>query len=539
MNIAALHPNTPINIDALHTELLAHPNPAFVHSLISNLRAGCRIGFTGPRDVSVRSPNLSSAAAHPEVVDQYLATECSRGHTAGPFNAPPFVHLRTSGVGVVPKKSGGHRLIMHLSAPDGNSVNSFIDKQAYRFSLITIDTIADHVRRTGPGALLSKVDLKHAFRLCPVHPDDWPVLGMLWKGNYYFDTVLPFGLRSAPSLFNCLATTLEWILRNNYSIPALEHYLDDFVSVSPAAESVTSSAAATHKATILQVFAKLGVPTADGPDKVVGPATCLTVLGIDIDSAAGELRLPAEKLRTLRQLLAAWATRPSASKHELQSLVGHLAFAAKVVPAGRTFTRRLIDLCSSVTSPAAAVRLTSEALADIKWWQEFLPLWNGKALLRDPVWSKSPDLELFTDASGSGFGGFYQGRWFAGTWSAAQQAPPYTSIMWREMWPIAIACQLWGPHWAQKKILLHCDNSAVCTAWESGTCRHAGVMALIRSTMQLTARHNFCLLVRHIAGVDNSIADALSRAQFQRFRRLVPDAETAPSSLASAQSDNR
>ena len=105
-----------------------------------------------------------------EVVDQYLATECSRGHTAGPFNAPPFVHLRTSGVGVVPKKSGGHRLIMHLSAHDGNSVNSFIDKQAYRFSLITIDTIADHVRRTGPGALLSKVDLEARFPTLPRAP---------------------------------------------------------------------------------------------------------------------------------------------------------------------------------------------------------------------------------------------------------------------------------------------------------------------------------------------------------------------------------
>ena len=54
MNIA-LHPNTLINIDALHTELLTHPNPAFVHSLISNLHAGCRIGFAEPRHVSVRT----------------------------------------------------------------------------------------------------------------------------------------------------------------------------------------------------------------------------------------------------------------------------------------------------------------------------------------------------------------------------------------------------------------------------------------------------------------------------------------------------
>ena len=25
----------------------------------------------------------------------------------------------------------------------------------------------------GPGALLAKVDLKNAFRLCPVRPEDW------------------------------------------------------------------------------------------------------------------------------------------------------------------------------------------------------------------------------------------------------------------------------------------------------------------------------------------------------------------------------
>ncbi|XP_065197849.1 uncharacterized protein LOC135829374 [Sycon ciliatum] len=474
----------------------------------------------------------TGANAHPEVVDQYLATECQRGHTAGPFTAPPFACLRTSGVGVVPKKSGGHRLIMHLSAPQGNSVNTFIDPDQYRFKLITIDCIADHVRRTGPCALITKVDLKHAFRLCPVHPDDWPLLGMQWRSKYYFDTVLPFGLRSAPSLFNRLADALEWILRHKYSIPALEHYLDDFVSVSPPATVVPSSTAAVHKATILQVFDNLGVPTAVGTDKVVGPSTCVTVLGIEIDSATGELRLPTDKLRALQHLLQSWSTRHTASRRELQSLVGHLSFAAKVVPAGRTFTRRLIDACTSAHSSSPIVHLSSDALADIRWWQEFLPVWNGKALMRDPEWSRSPDLELFTDASGLGFGGFFQGRWFAGAWSATQQTPPYTSIMWREMWPISLACQLWGPLWTQKKILLHCDNASVCAAWESGTCRHPGVVALIRSTLQTAARHNFCLLIRHIAGVDNGIADALSRAQFPRFRLLAPGADLSPSSLA-------
>ena len=81
-------------------------------------------------------------------------------------------------------------------------------------------------------------------------------------------------------------------------------------------------------------------------------------------------------------------------------------------------------------------------MADIAWWKDFLPLWNGTALLRDPAWSKSPDLELFTDASGFGFGGFYRGEWFSSTWPIAHQSAPFTSIIWREMYPVAVACLL-------------------------------------------------------------------------------------------------
>ena len=58
---------------------------------------------------------------------------------------------------------------------------------------------------------MAKIDIKNAFRLCPVHPLDHHLLGMKWRGSFYFDQILPFGLRSAPFIFNCLADTLEWI----------------------------------------------------------------------------------------------------------------------------------------------------------------------------------------------------------------------------------------------------------------------------------------------------------------------------------------
>ena len=51
-----------------------------------------------------------------------------------------------------------------------------------------------------PMHFLSKIDLKDTFRLIPVGPEDWNLLGIQWHQRFYVDTCLPFGLRSAPFL---------------------------------------------------------------------------------------------------------------------------------------------------------------------------------------------------------------------------------------------------------------------------------------------------------------------------------------------------
>ena len=61
--------------------------------------------------------------------------------------------------------------------------------------------------------------------------------------------------------------------------------------------------------------------------------------------------------------------------------------------------------------------MNREAHRDITWWLQFLPTWNGRAIIPDPLWTKSPDLALFTDASGSlGYGIFYMGHWISEPW---------------------------------------------------------------------------------------------------------------------------
>ena len=70
-----------------------------------------------------------------------------------------------------------------------------------------------------------------------------------------------------------------------------------------------------------------------------------------------ELRLPQSKLARLKSTLAEWCNKKSASKHDLQVVIGLRCDAAQVVPAGRPFIRSLIDAMSRLKAANHLTRL--------------------------------------------------------------------------------------------------------------------------------------------------------------------------------------
>jgi hypothetical protein len=74
--------------------------------------------------------------------------------------------------------------------------------------------VAQAVLELGPGTQLAKIDIKSAYRIIPVHPEDRSFLGMQWKDQLYVEAALPFGLHSAPLQFNAVADALEWIAKH-------------------------------------------------------------------------------------------------------------------------------------------------------------------------------------------------------------------------------------------------------------------------------------------------------------------------------------
>ena len=113
---------------------------------------------------------------------------------------------------VVPKKHSSHwHTFYHLSYPEGDSINDYIPKEPYALQYVRVDDAIRILLSLGPGSYVAKTGLKSAFRLIPIHPDDWHLMGIYWQSQYYVDLYLPFGLRSAPFLFNQFSDALEWI----------------------------------------------------------------------------------------------------------------------------------------------------------------------------------------------------------------------------------------------------------------------------------------------------------------------------------------
>ena len=257
---------------------------------------------------------------------------------------------------------------------------------------------------------MAKVDIKSVFRLLPIHPADRNLLAMEWGNHIYIDGCLPFfGLRSAPKLFNVLADVLSWIAQQK-GAPHILHYLDDFLLIGPPC----SPDCKHNLNSFMQLCTNLGVPLAS--EKIEGPSTSLTFLGITLDTAHMELRLPQDKLLRIKEALTKWLGKKTATKREILSLVGLLQHATKVVRCGRTFVARMYATAAKVKQLHFFTRLNKDFRSDIGWWHAFTHCWNGLSMLHN-FKSLSYRFTIHTDASGSwGCGAFMSGQWLQWEW---------------------------------------------------------------------------------------------------------------------------
>ena len=358
--------------------------------------------------------------------------------------------------------------------------------------------MVDLIHRKGSGCLLFKRDLSRAFRQFAVDPADLDKLGFEWRGKLYLDRVLAMGLRTAGIACQRATNILVYICKQ--SGVEILNYLDDLRGA-----EVEERAQWTFEF-LGELLKKLGFT--ESVAKACAPATRMVFLGIMFDTVKMVMEVIPERVQDTLEEVARWVTKENTSQKELQVLLGKLHFVCKYVRQGSVFVSRLLNLLRE-TSECGVVSVGEEARADIRWFERFLPEYNGVTLIPEARWSE-PDTVFATDACLAGCGGVCGKEYFRSEFPARiSQAILHISAL--GMLAVVLAVRVWGHHMGRAKIGVYCDNDATMQVINSGKTRDAFMQHCLREIFYLTAKAQCIVRAVHLPGVQNRLPDLLSR----------------------------
>ena len=241
-------------------------------------------------------------------------------------------------------------------------------------------------------------------------------------------------------------------------------------------------------------------------------------LGIELDTAAMQARLPPDKHSRALKAVQALLRFNSVSHHTLEKLLGFLSFCTRVLPLGRPFLRNLFNFLARLSHlhSHALSRIPLSARRELQWWLKFLPHWSGICLISSMPRSH---IHLYTDASSlKGIGGWWS------TFAFSARLPRFRRIKhidWKEAYAILFAFAKWSSHWHGCLVEIHCDNSAIIAAINSQSIRGPAIN-ILQTLFLLASLDNIDLKATWLSSKDNWIADALSRFEFSKLANIFP-----------------
>ena len=169
------------------------------------------------------------------------------------------------------------------------------------------------------------------------------------------------------------------------------------------------------------------------------------------------------------------------------------------------------------------MKVTDETKHDLHTWLSFLTHFNGHAPFPPVQESRSTDLLFYTDASLTGYGIVCGPHW------VAEKFPPVEtfqhSMTWREFYPLLVSVHTFPHLLANRKVCFMTDNLRVYHILRSLTSLAPDIMSLTRPFVLQCLRHNISFTSSYLPSAENSLADPLSRQQFQTFRERAPLAD--------------
>ena len=443
-------------------------------------------------------------------IQQKIENELSLGRISGPYDSPPFENFRCFPLGAREKGDSTEearkiRMLHNLTFPyDGSSLNENIPKEFTTVKYASFLDAVKVVQGQGPGCFLAKSDISDAFRLLPLHPSQYHLMGFQFKGKFYYDKCLPMGCAASCKKFEEFSDALKWILVNKFGVRNITKILDDFLFCHKI-KAVCDG----YLHLFLTMCDIINIPVAY--HKTETARTSLVFYGIRINTTEMIASLPSDKLKAYTEAVEEALTHKKLTFRELKSVIGKLQFATTVVKPGRAFLRRMHDLTKKSYKPHYLIRLNKDVKSDLRMWLAFMRDYNGVTMIKAVPPSDSQRLHLYADASQSyGYGCTFGRAWFQGRWPLSWQQK---NICVLELYPLYMLLHTYSHILKNQKITFHSDNGAVVDVLKSQTSDCKEMMAIIRPLVLTLLQFNITLSSLHVPGKLNIICDFLSRKQ--------------------------
>ena len=253
--------------------------------------------------------------------------------------------------------------------------------------------------------------------------------------------------------------------------------------------------------------------------KLVHPSTCVTCLGIQVNTVNKTLSIPEEKLQEIKNMCKTWTHKKVITKQQYQSLLGSLLYITKCIKPARIFLNHMLQVLRSHHN-SYRFTLKPEFFQDLCWFNTFLDQYNGVTYFDN----KTPHHVVHLDASLLGMGATVANMVYT---LPIPDHCQYLHITQLEMLNVVVALKVWASVWSDKVIDIKCDNLAVAEVLTSGKTKDTFLATCARNIWLIYAIFNIQIRVWHIPGKANSIADLLSRWNVTKdpilkLRQLLP-----------------
>ena len=398
---------------------------------------------------------------------------------------------------MIPKPDGSFRLILNLK-----NLNEFIDTEHFKLEDEKV------VRRLlTPNCFMATIDLQDAYYVIPIRVSDRKFLRFWFQGRLFEFTCLPFGLSTAPYTFTkLLKPVVSYLRKLNYTSVI---YLDDILLIENSEIKCQESVRIT-----IELFKKLGFLINERKCHKI-PSTRCKFLGNIYDSEKMTVELPLEKQEKVKIKIDNFKIMNYCKIRDFTSFIGTLSSCCSTLKYGRVYMRsfereRFLALECNNNNFEAHMMLSPSLKKDFDWWSDNIFQAKNHIKRFDPF------IEIFSDASLSGWGAFCNKLRVNGHWSEEEKDH---HINYLELLAAWFGLKCFANELSNCDILLRIDNTtAIAYINKKGGVKFPTLAKIAKEIWQWCEDRNLWIFASYIASEDNVEADFESR-------RLEPETE--------------